>query len=286
MADDHSDLVVVSVDDEMREKVAGQLAVKSQFGGELYTKSPRSTRILYAAAPARLAFHREVIAQYLDLEPEPPREGLSAVLTAGPPGAGKSTLLHEQFDLQGYRRLDSDVVKDLLIERAIRDGIYDDLLSSVLADGAPLAPRELASLVHDESTALIDSIRAECVARRENVLIEGTLRWPDHGPKVLAQLAENEYISLRIIAVEVPRTLAHARALSRWWAGRLDWRAGTESLGGRFTPPGAIDDCYDGADLSRCGRNARKLTSGPNYGMTVTLTPFRPVAGGGFELSQ
>ena len=286
MADDHSDAVVVSVHDEMRDEVAGQLAVKSQVDGELHTKSRRSTRILYAAAPARLAFRRDVIAQYLELEPDPPREGLSAVLTAGPPGAGKSTLLREKIELQGYRRLDSDVVKDLLIERAIRDGIYDDLLSLVLADGAQLAPRELASLVHDESTALIDSIRAECVARRENVLIEGTLRWPDHGHKVLAQLAENEYTSVRIVAVEVPRTLAHVQALSRWWAGRLDWRAGTESLGGRFTPPGAIDDCYDPADLSKCGRNARELTSGPHYGMAVTLKSFRPVAGGGFELSQ
>ena len=286
MADDHSDAVVVSVHDEMRDKVAGQLAVKSQFGGVLHTKSRKSTNIFYAAVPARRAFRRDVIAQYLDLEPEPPREGRSAVLTAGPPGAGKSTLLQEQVELQGYRRLDSDVVKDLLIERAVQDGIYDDLLSLVLADGAQLAPRELASLVHDESTVLIDSIRAVCVARRENVLIEGTLNWPDHGHKVLAQLAENDYISVRIVAVEVPRALAHAQALSRWWAGRLDWRAGSELLGGRFTPPGAIDGCYDGGDLSKCGRNARELTSQPHHGMAVTFDMFRRVAGAGFELSQ
>lgn len=286
MAGDDSDTQVINAHDQLRDKVAEQLAVMSQPNGELHTKSRRSTNTLYVAAPARRAFRKKVIASYLDLEPEPPREGRSAVLTAGPPGAGKSTLLQAHAELQGYRRLDSDVVKDLLIERAIQDGIYDDILSFWLEDGAQLAPRELASLVHDESTALIDQIREQCVARRENVLIEGTLSWRDHGHRVLAQLAENDYSSVRILALEVPRRLAHSQALSRWWSGRRDWRDGTEPFGGRFTPPGAIDDCYDGAELSKCGRNARDLASSTHGDLTVTFDLFRRVAGGGFELSE
>jgi hypothetical protein len=286
MAGDHIDAFVVNVHDLMRDEVAAQLAMMSQPNGKLHTKSRRSTDAFYIAEPARRAFRKEVIARYLDLEPEPPREGRSAVLTAGPPGAGKSTLLQAQAELQGYRRLDSDVVKDLLIERAIQDGIYDDLLDLVLADGAHLAPRELASLVHDESTALIDQIRELCVARRENVLIEGTLIWPSHGHRVLAQLAKNDYNSVRVVALEVPCTLAHAQALSRWWSGRQDWRSGAEPLGGRFTPPDAIDNCYDGGGLSKCSRNARDLASPTHYGLAVTFDLFRRVAGGGFELSE
>ncbi|WAM19527.1 hypothetical protein [Rhodococcus sp. JS3073] len=79
------------------------------------------------------------------------------------PGAGKSTLPHDHIpDLDGYRSLDADVAKDHLIEQALRDGDYAEILGTELADGAPLAPRELAALVHDESTALIDQIRRDC----------------------------------------------------------------------------------------------------------------------------
>jgi hypothetical protein len=39
------------------------------------------------------------------------------------------------------------------------DGIYDNLLAEILADGYALAPRELAGLVHVESVKLADQIR-------------------------------------------------------------------------------------------------------------------------------
>lgn len=124
------------------------------------------------------------------------REGRSAILTAGAPGAGKSTLLRDHIpDLDGYRSPDADVVKDHLIEQALSDGDYAELLGTELAEGAPLAPRELTALVHDESTALIDQIRRLCLDRGENVLIEGTLRWPGQGPKVYEELVRAQYTS-------------------------------------------------------------------------------------------
>lgn len=55
----------------------------------------------------------------------PPRDGYSAVVTAGAPGAGKSTALtyFRGDDLTGFRVLDPDIVKDHLIEQAVRDGL-------------------------------------------------------------------------------------------------------------------------------------------------------------------
>nr|WP_201453322.1 zeta toxin family protein [Rhodococcus sp. T7] len=144
----------------------------------------------------------------------------------------------------------------------------------------------MAALVHDESTALIDQIRHLCLDRGENVLIEGTLRWPGHGPKVYEEPVRANYTSLRVIGVEVPRGIAHEQALSRWWQGRLAWHVDSSSLGGRFTPPAAIDDCYDDAAMSKCARNAQTLAAAArnSEGVTVVeLELFRRSAAGGFE---
>ncbi len=57
------------------------------------------------------------------------QDGRSAIVTAGPPAAGKSTALHAEIvGLDTYRILDADIVKEYLIEQALDDGIYDDLL--------------------------------------------------------------------------------------------------------------------------------------------------------------
>jgi hypothetical protein len=118
------------------------------------------------------------------------------------------------------------------------------------------------------------------------VLIEGTLRWPGQGPKVYEELVRANYTSLRVIGVEVPRRTAHEQALSRWWDGRLVWRADRSTLGGRFTPPAAIDDCYDDTPMSKCARNAQALAADARTRDSVTVVElelFRRSAAGGFE---
>ena len=261
-----------------RDTVAAQLAALSAPDAQCSTDSPRNTTRLYATSIRRRVFRKTVIDRYLDSTPSPPREGRSALITAGPPGAGKSTLLSQQIaDLQDYRRLDADIVKDHLIRQAVDDGIYGDLLERVLADGHPIAPRELAALVHHESTALIDQIRRICTDRQENVLIEGTLRWPDYGRHLLAELAAADYTSVRVIGVEVPRALAHEQAVQRWWTMREQWIAGVDDLGGRYTPPAAIDSCYTGdGRCSICADNAAALAHVPAADSPeVTVTVYR-----------
>ncbi|KAF0958923.1 MULTISPECIES: hypothetical protein [unclassified Rhodococcus (in: high G+C Gram-positive bacteria)] len=99
--------------DPLRGTVAAQLAAMSMPGGPLHTKSDTNTMVRFAASPTRLRFRRTVIDRYL-ARATPLREGRSAILTAGAPGAGKSTLLREHIpDLDGYRSLDADEVKEL-----------------------------------------------------------------------------------------------------------------------------------------------------------------------------
>lgn len=55
-------------------------------------------------------------------------------------------------------------------------------------------------------------------------------------------------------------SLAYRQAIVRWWEGRQKWRAGEiYALGGRFTPPYAIDDGYSADARSVCTRNALSI---------------------------
>jgi len=189
---------------------------------------------------------------------EPRRDGRVAVVTAGVPGAGKShTVSTNISDIEGYRRLDADDIKDDLLKQSVSDGIYDDLLGRLLADDRPIAPRELATLVHSESAAIVDDLRRLALARHENLIIEGTSSSREAGSAILADLVATEYTGLTILAVEVEQEQAQRQAADRWWSVR---DAGEDPLGGRFTPPAIIAAAYpDASSESVCLGNARLL---------------------------
>lgn len=159
-------------------------------------------------------------------------------------------------DLDAYRLIDADIIKDYLIEQALDDGIYDHLLGEILADGHTLAPRELATLVHLESVKLADQIRRICINRKENVAIEGTLTWDDQGPRIFRELADSSYTDIEVYGLDIGPAAAHEQALIRWWHGRRDWVNGADHLGGRFIPADAIDICYPKAGQSVCTSHA------------------------------
>lgn len=118
-------------------------------------------------------------------------------------------------------------------------------------------PAELAALVHLESVAFIDELRADCLAQGENVVIEGTLSWPPAARQLLGELVKREYREVVIVDVEVPREVAHDQALDRWWHGRQERVAG-HGQGGRFVPASAIDHAFTAADRhSVCAANVR-----------------------------
>ena len=238
--------------------VAAELNALSAKGGALHTDASHCTNTMYASDIGRRHFRKSVVKKYLGLHS--PQVGRLAIVTAGPPGSGKTTLLNAQVPtLTNYRILDADIVKDYLIDQALSDGIYNHLLSRRLADGHCISPRELAPLVHRESTALIDQMRQICVGRGENVVIEGTLTWSGQGPQIFGELAASRYTSVEVFGVETDRATAHAQALSRWWGGRQLWVNGTDPRGGRFMPPGFIDMCYSATARSVCSANALNM---------------------------
>lgn len=189
-----------------------------------------------------------------------------ALATAGPPAAGKSSSIERRaLAGQGWRVIDADRVKDHLLRDALEQGFYDDLLGNELADGHRVMPRELATLVHTESTVIVDAVTERCLAAGENIVLEGIFSWPGLGRRLLSDLAEADYQKLTILDVEAPKEITKARALSRWWRGReTALRRGGDDLGGRFTPAFVIDALYTESSVATiCARNARAAFDDP-----------------------
>ncbi len=253
--------------DDLREHVAAELTELLAYDGPLAPSGARSTVMAPQnfrhgdVTPARRELWRELRGRYLARQPNVVMEGRAALLTAGVPGAGKSRAVERLGVVdEGWRRLDADVVKDYLIEDLVAGGRHDDLLGEVLADGYPIMPAELATLVHEESVMFLDQLRIHCLSRGENVVIEGTLSWPPAGERLLGELVRRGYREVSIVDVEVAAGVAHEQALNRWWRGRQDRIAG-HGLGGRFVPAEAIDRAFPNpADrYSVCAANARAL---------------------------
>ena len=250
-------------DSELRDRVAAQL--NELLSGQLAGNGTRATawlaRHMAGGQPTaeRTRVWRNIEDRYRARQPQVTREGRAALLTAGAPGAGKSTAVDQLGVVDdGWRRLDADVVKDYLVEELAAAGAVDDVLAVELVDGRPVMPRELAGLVHIESVAIVELMRDRCLRDGENVVIEGTLAWEPAAHRLLGELARAAYREVSIVDVEVPRELARARAVERWWAGRCDPGSG---LGGRWMPLSVIDRVYPdpGERHSVCAANARAL---------------------------
>ena len=270
---------------DLRAQVAHQLTTLSAPGAPLHRDSDECTHHRYPITDTdRARFHGRTVDWYLGLQ-NPRHDGPTAIISAGPPAAGKTTMLHNRIsDIDDYRIIDADIIKDHIIEQALTDGIYDHLLNAApLADGHPLAPRELAALAHLESVNLADQIRRDCVSRKENVVIEGTLSWHKQGPNIFRELAENEYTDVEVYGIDIDHVTAHEQALNRWWQRRRQWIAGHDPLGGRFTPSDAIDICYPSTGgESVCTTNAKRfintaIQSGEIPNVHVTI--LRPTTG-------
>lgn len=241
-------------------------------GGPLHPGSDRSTVALFRSDPVgRAKVRQALIEKYLAQgdSTKIDRGGRFAVYTAGPPGVGKSTFVNTHAKFATYRQVDSDDLKDLLLRQALSDGTFDLLLGSLLPDGKPLAPRELAGLVHHESTMLADDVRERCMARGENVVVHGTMQWCGYPAEALGRLMAHRYRRLDVISIEAPIDVVLDQARARWWTGRHE-----AGLGGRFTPEQAIREMYDAATtgLSRCRKNAADLVDAAgNRGIDAEL---------------
>jgi hypothetical protein len=250
----------------MRTACAGILEGLAAAGEPHNTNAPDAT--IHITSFERALIRQEILDAYLAKQSNVPRSRQVAVVTAGPPGAGKSTVLDGRYG-DDWRVIDADRVKDLLLERALADGTFDHLMSRVLPDGKPVAPRELATLVHHESAQIADRARAICLDRGESLVIEGTLSWSDMPAVLTTDLVGNSYNAVTILDIEPDVDSAANNALERWWAGRIS----TDPLGGRFAPESLIRGMYPaGAVVSVCASNADALRARlAAEGVPVTL---------------
>lgn len=160
--------------------------------------------------------------------------------------------------VRGYRDVNPDVVKELILSRERARGSYDHLLRTNLPERSPLQLRELAGLVHHESTAIADQIRRRCMSLGENFNIHGTLSWPPLVDVHLAELTAHDYDVLHVVSVDVPFAVALERSRYRRWAART---APSHPDGCRFIPEQVVARCHDlGGNI--CDRYARGLCDG------------------------
>lgn len=211
-----------------RDQVARELEELHAEGGALHFDSPRATSNHYGSSVSRLRLWRQAIDEFT--QGEVPAQGLALIVTAGPPGGGKSSAVASLGLEAAYRRIDPDEIKVWLLEREVQSGLYEDLLATGLSDGRQLMPFEMASLVHKESVELAAAMRRLCLAKGENLLIEGTLRWHGQPDVHVRELNGFGYERLDVLLVDVPEPVAQQRALDRWWSDRVNPAA---TMGGR-----------------------------------------------------
>lgn len=192
---------------------------------------------------------------YMGLQRDVSAGGHAVVVAAGPPGAGKTDAL-DTLALRGYRKIDPDMAKDLILGEAEQLGLLSYRHSFTLPDGQPVGVRELAAHVHSISTRTTDIVRRLALASGENVIIDGTLSWEPLAGQYLSELFSAGYEDLEVVDVEAPLAVAVGRARKRWWDGRL----GDPIMGGRFVPDEVIERIYvDPAGVSCCAANAWNL---------------------------
>lgn len=266
----------------IRLRVAEELERLNARDGDLHVASPRSTWRMYGDVPERLRVWESVIDTFMLDQVDIATEGALMVVTAGPVGAGKSTAIDQLGEkYRSARRIDSDRIKVLLIQRAVEDRIYEPVLQRILADGRPIMPMELSGLVHEESVRIADEIKRRCLASGENVLIEGTLNWPGIIDVYLKDLARYDYDRLDILSVEVPIEVALERAADRWWVERSDI---SNLQGGRFVPRATIAACYEIDGRTVGGNNALELARrASRAGFTVDLQAVSAAGSGGLN---
>ena len=252
---------------DLRAEVAAALEDLCAPGAPLHVDADGATWRLHAVSgtnpytarylPSRLRVHQALVEEFLGRHPGIATDGLAAVVTAGPPAGGKSTRLGELGYGAGWRRIDSDVFKLMLIEHDLHRGnlaLPADVADLALPDRGVVMPLEVSGLYHYESTVLADKALEICMAARENVIVEGTLSWHGLVPQLVGDLVTHGYETLDVVLVEVPLVTALERALLRWWAERQEG-----GLGGRFTPAATIRGLYRTDTVTASAANAQDL---------------------------
>lgn len=261
-------------DRRLRNRIHGQLTALHQ-GGQLGVPTAVQDYLSDDVV-------QEAADEYRALRPDAPTDGRAAIVTAGVPGAGKTSRLNAIADA-GYRRIDPDEIKDILLARLETVGLLDVRHRHVLTDGKSVSPGELAGWVHNASTEAANRVRAVSLYYGENFVMEGTLSWHELPRTYVDELAMHDYERLTVLDIEVPLSVAVEQSKDRWWLGRRSGRIRHNvELGGRFISEAAVKGFFAGArTASACAANARELYRDANEaGIESELLIVSRTAGG------
>ncbi|NQD89477.1 AAA family ATPase [Paenarthrobacter sp. CM16] len=257
----------LSVDGGPLSAEAKTLASKNPEWFNLRRAEPRSERRL---------LHNDIVTRFIESMPEV-RRGKKAIVLAGPPGVGKSTAQDALIQTTGTQKkhwlsINADDFKDKLLQQALRDGSYGSYLmpaevQSLEASGEKFYPRELAALVHAESSLLARKTRGVSLKSGLNVVIDGTLGNNKHARALLELLQAAEYDVL-VASVETTQAITEARSMGRWELGYLAAENGTAKgldaeLGGRWVPLSFVASLFNEANAleSICASNAAAMAA-------------------------
>ncbi|MGT2464131.1 zeta toxin family protein [Sinomonas atrocyanea] len=218
----------------------------------------------------RRTLHNEILAVFVAANPQVRRDRRAIVL-AGPPGAGKSTALAElvaraRIRPEHWLPVDPDHFKDALLQQALADGSYESYLvpeevRELEAAGERFWPRELASLVHNESSILAKKAIRDALERGDNLIIDGTLSGEKNARAQFEALEAAGY-EVMLSDVETTQEISEARTLGRWERGYLAAEDGQDAvLGGRWVPLSIPASLYTepAARESVCAANAATI---------------------------
>lgn len=178
--------------------------------------------------PERAAQQKAVLGELLDRYRSVPAER-KAILSGGLGGAGKSTVLGRfaGVDQSQYATVNPDDIKEAMVRHGMTPKVKG------------LTPMEAATLFHEESTFIAQTLLATLRAQHKNIIFDSSMSWLPHLSGNLDKFKSAGY-SVRAVFVDIPVEVSAQRALSRHREGLEQYRRGEDDIGGRYMPPYVI----------------------------------------------